>query len=203
MISVLVTIGTLVSAAASVPYILAVIRGTVRPRLVSWAVWAVLAGVMTVSAFAEGAMASAVMTLITFIACATITILGWRRRSRDGMSRLDIVCLVGAAVGIASLVVFKNPLIALGVSVAVDSIAFIPTLIHAWVSPHEESLACFGLSATGGILAVMAVIMGDISLAALLYPVYSMVFNSVAALLIVGGRGKLLLGHQQYYGEEA
>ena len=119
------------------------------------------------------------------------------------MSRLDIVCLIGAAVGIASLVVFKNPLIALGVSVAVDSIAFIPTLKHAWVSPHEESLACFGLSATGGILAVMAVMMGDISLAALLYPLYSMVFNSAAALLIVGGRGKLLLGHQQYYGEEA
>ncbi len=162
MISALVTIGALVSAAASIPYILAVIRGTVRPRLVSWTVWAVLAGV----------------------------------------SRLDILCLVGAAMGIASLVVFKNPLIALGVSVAVDIVAFIPTLVHAWVSPHEESLACFALSATGGILAVMAVVMGDISLAALLYPVYSMIFNGVAALLILSGRTKLLPWQQQRYGEE-
>ena len=201
MISALVTIGALISAAGSVPYILAVIRGTVRPRLVSWGVWAVLAGVMTVSAFIEGAMASAVMTAITFIACATVTILGWQRRT-VGINRVDMVCLVGAVLGITSLAIFKSPLIALTVSVAVDIVAFIPTLVHAWTSPYEESLACFALSALGGTLAVLAVLVGEISVVALLYPVYSMVFNGLAALLIVSGRSKSLLG-QQYYSEEA
>ena len=201
MISALVTIGALISAAASVPYILAVIRGTARPRLVSWGVWAVLAGVMTVSAFIEGAMASAVMTAITFIACATVTILGWQRRT-GGINRVDMVCLVGAVLGITSLAIFKSPLIALTVSVAVDIIAFIPTLVHAWTSPYEESLTCFALSALGGTLAVLAVLAGEISVVALLYPVYSMVFNGLAALLIVSGRSKSLLG-QQYYSEEA
>ena len=201
MISALVTIGALISAAGSIPYILAVIRGTARPRLVSWGVWAVLAGVMTVSAFIEGAMASAVMTAITFIACATVTILGWQRRT-GGINRVDMVCLVGAVLGIASLAIFKSPLIALAVSVAVDIIAFIPTLMHAWTSPYEESLTCFALSALGGTLAVLAVLVGEISVVALLYPVYSMVFNGLAALLIVGGRSKSLLG-QQYYSEEA
>ena len=201
MISALVTIGALISAAGSIPYILAVIRGTARPRLVSWGVWAVLAGVMTVSAFIEGAMASAVMTAITFIACATVTILGWQRRT-GGINRVDMVCLVGAVLGIASLAIFKSPLIALTVSVAVDIIAFIPTLMHAWTSPYEESLTCFALSALGGTLAVLAVLVGEISVVALLYPVYSMVFNGLAALLIVSGRSKSLLG-QQYYSEEA
>ena len=201
MISALVTMGALISAAGSVPYILAVIRGTARPRLVSWGVWAVLAGVMTVSAFIEGAMASAAMTAITFIACATVTILGWQRRT-GGINRVDMVCLVGAVLGIASLAIFKSPLIALAVSVAVDIIAFIPTLMHAWTSPYEESLTCFALSALGGTLAVLAVLVGEISVVALLYPVYSMVFNGLAALLIVSGRSKSLLG-QQYYSEEA
>ena len=201
MISALVTIGALISAAGSIPYILAVIRGTARPRLVSWGVWAVLAGVMTVSAFIEGAMASAAMTAITFIACATVTILGWQRRT-GGINRVDMVCLVGAVLGIASLAIFKSPLIALAVSVAVDIIAFIPTLMHAWTSPYEESLTCFALSALGGTLAVLAVLAGEISVVALLYPVYSMVFNGLAALLIVSGRSKSLLG-QQYYSEEA
>ena len=201
MISALVTIGALISAAGSIPYILAVIRGTARPRLVSWGVWAVLAGVMTVSAFIEGAMASAAMTAITFIACATVTILGWQRRT-GGINRVDMVCLVGAVLGIASLAIFKSPLIALAVSVAVDIIAFIPTLMHAWTSPYEESLACFALSALGGTLAVLAVLVGEVSVVALLYPVYSMVFNGLAALLIVSGRSKSLLG-QQYYSEEA
>ena len=201
MISALVTMGALISAAGSVPYILAVIRGTARPRLVSWGVWAVLAGVMTVSAFIEGAMASVAMTAITFIACATVTILGWQRRT-GGINRVDMVCLVGAVLGIASLAIFKSPLIALAVSVAVDIIAFIPTLMHAWTSPYEESLTCFALSALGGTLAVLAVLVGEISVVALLYPVYSMVFNGLAALLIMSGRSKSLLG-QQYYSEEA
>ena len=201
MISALVTVGALISAAGSVPYILAVIKGTARPRLVSWGVWAVLAGVMTVSAFIEGAMASAVMTAITFIACATVTVLGWQRRT-GGINRVDMVCLVGAVLGIASLAIFKSPLIALAVSVAVDIIAFIPTLMHAWTSPYEESLTCFALSALGGTLAVLAVLVGEISVVALLYPVYSMVFNGLAALLIMSGRSKSLLG-QQYYSEEA
>ena len=201
MISALVTIGALISAAGSIPYILAVIRGTARPRLVSWGVWAVLAGVMTVSAFIEGAMASVAMTAITFIACATVTILGWQRRT-GGINRVDMVCLVGAVLGIASLAIFKSPLIALTVSVAVDIIAFIPTLMHAWTSPYEESLTCFALSALGGTLAVLAVLAGEISVVALLYPVYSMVFNGLAALLIASGRSKSLLG-QQYYSEEA
>ena len=201
MISALVTMGALISAAGSVPYILAVIKGTARPRLVSWGVWAVLAGVMTVSAFIEGAMASAVMTAITFIACATVTILGWQRRT-VGINRVDMVCLVGAVLGITSLAIFKSPLIALTVSVAVDIVAFIPTLVHAWTSPYEESLTCFALSALGGTLAVLAVLVGEVSVVALLYPVYSMVFNGLAALLIVSGRSKSLLG-QQYYSEEA
>ena len=201
MISALVTMGALISAAGSVPYILAVIRGTARPRLVSWGVWAVLAGLMTVSAFIEGAMASAAMTAITFIACATVTILGWQRRT-GGINRVDMVCLVGAVLGITSLAIFKSPLIALTVSVAVDIVAFIPTLVHAWTSPYEESLTCFALSALGGTLAVLAVLVGEISVVALLYPVYSMVFNGLAALVIVSGRSKSLLG-QQYYSEEA
>lgn len=200
MISVLVMAGALISAGASVPYILAVARGTVRPRLVSWGVWAVLAGVMTVSAFIEGAVASAVMTTITFTACTTIVMLGWQRRSGK-VSRLDMVCLAGAVLGIASLAIFKNPLIALAVSVAVDIIAFIPTLVHAWVSSYEESLTCFALSSLGGTLAVLAVLGGEISAAALLYPIYSMVFNGLAALLIASGRSKSLLSNQ-YYGEE-
>ena len=146
-------------------------------------------------------MASAAMTAITFIACATVTILGWQRRT-GGINRVDMVCLVGAVLGIASLAIFKSPLIALAVSVAVDIIAFIPTLMHAWTSPYEESLTCFALSALGGTLAVLAVLVGEISVVALLYPVYSMVFNGLAALLIVSGRSKSLLG-QQYYSEEA
>ena len=60
-------IAAVVAAAGALPYILAILRGTARPRIVSWAVWTILAGIMTVSAFMEGQQASAVLSLSTFV----------------------------------------------------------------------------------------------------------------------------------------
>lgn len=187
--SILITLGAIISVASAVPYIVAVLRGEARPRLVSWVVWAVLAGVMTVSAFLQGAVASGVMTSITFVACSTVTVLAWRQRTND-ISRLDIACLVGAVFGIVSLVVFRSPLAALVISVLVDIVAFIPTFIHAWNSPEEESLACFSLGTVAGALSLSAVLVGTITPAALLYPIYSLVFNGAITLVIASGRSK-------------
>lgn len=190
--SLLIMVSALISVASAVPYIVSVLRGEARPRLVSWVVWAILAGVMTVSALLEGAIASAVMTTITFIACTTVTALAWRQRTNE-VSRLDRVCLVGAFLGIVSLVIFRNPLVAIVVSVAIDIVAFIPTLAHAWNSPEEESLACFLLSTLGGVFALTAVFVGGVTPVALVYPVYSVIFNTAASFAIASGRSKYFL----------
>ena len=185
--SVVATIGAIITAAGAVPYILAVKQGAVRPRIVSWVVWSVLAGIMAISAYLEGQMPSALLSLVSFVGCTAITLLGWRH-SNLRLSKLDIVCLVGAIVGIAALVVFKNPLTAILVAVAVDAIAFVPTLFHGWESPEEESLACFALTVAGGLCALVAASIGGASIVGLAYPLYAVVFNGVMVLLLIIGR---------------
>ena len=201
MITFLILAGAIIAGAGALPYILAVLRGTVHPRLVSWGVWAVLSGIMALSSFMEGQAASAVLSLEAFASCTAIVILGWRQRSLS-INKLDIACMVGAVLGILSLIIFRDPTQALIVSVIVDAVAFIPTLFHAWTHPDEESLACFLLTSAGGVLALIAAIQVGAGLVGLLYPAYSVAFNGVMALLLVIGRMGPLLGYR-YDGKEA
>ena len=188
MATFLMVCGVIVAGVGAVPYIMAVLRGTARPRLVSWAVWAVLAAVLAASSYADGQVASALLSLQAFVACSTVVVLGWKYGGQVKVGQLDVICLVGAALGILSLVMFKNPQAALITALAVDAVAFIPTFVHAWTNPDEESMACYALAAAGAVLATCASVMAGAAFAGLLYPLYSMVFNGVMVLLLVMGR---------------
>lgn len=191
--------GAIVMGVATVPYIVAVIKGSVRPRIVSWGAWAVLAGIMTVSAYFEGEMPSAVLSFVSLVSCLSVSILGWRN-GIGRFTKIDKICLLGAFIGVISLLAFRDPLIAIIIALVVDAVAFVPTLMHAWQEPAEESLLCFSLSAIGGGLALFAAISADASLVGLLYPVYALAFNMVAALLIATGRISSLF--ERGYGNE-
>lgn len=201
MTTLLVIAGAAIAGAGTIPYILAVLKGRARPRLVSWGVWAVLSGIMAISAYLEGETASTVLALQAFASCATIVVLGWHRGQQTTLSKLDVVCLVGAGLGIGSLALFHSPVIALGIALAVDAVAFVPTLVHGWLEPNEESLACFVMAAVGGVLATVAALQGGISFAGLGYPVYSTLFNGTMALLLVIGRYSW--GSQAAYGRDS
>lgn len=187
MTSTIITIGVLLSSFSSLPYIREIIRGTARPRIASWGVWTLLSGVMTVAAFADVQIPSALLSLVSFLGCAVILSLGWRRGSRE-LSALDVICLVGAMLGLAALFVLRDPTVAVLVSVGVDAVAFVPTLAHGWGSPEEESLACFAFATAGAICALAAAILSGAALSGLAYPVYAVVFNGVMAAILYASR---------------
>lgn len=179
----IIIIGIALSTYSSLPYIRDILRGVVRPRIASWIVWTILAGVMAVSSWIEGQVPSALLSTVTFAGCATILALGWRRGSR-ALSLLDIICLIGALVGLASLAVLRDPAVAIFVSVAVDAIAFIPTFVHGWTDPEEESLVCFSLASAGAACALVAALLHDATLSGLAYPLYAVLFNGAMAAIL-------------------
>lgn len=193
--SIIATTGAIVMAGASIPYITAVRSGDARPRMVSWAVWTLLAGIMAASALSEGQVPSALLSAVTFVGCCMIVGFGWRTRTR-GLTLLDKVCLAGTALGVVALIVLKDPFVATVIALVVDAIAFVPTLVHAWRQPYEESLACFSLSMLGGGLALLAAAMTEGTLMGMLYPAYALLFNGAVALVIMVGRFPLFGGYR-------
>lgn len=185
MKTTLLFLSVIIAAAGMYPYVRATIRGTVRPHLVSWSIWTVLGAVLTISSLLKHDLPSALLSAQGFVDCALIVALGWRRGTRR-VARLDVVCILGAVAGISSLILLSNPTLALLVAVTVDALAFVPSLLHAWQSPEEEAYVSYLCAAIGGTLVLLAALTTSSRFTGLVYPLYSIVFNTVMTVIILG-----------------
>lgn len=70
-------------------------------------------------------------------------------------TRFDVVCQIGAVVGLILWQLFDSPLTAIIATVLIDLIATLPTLRHAWFKPYEETWQTYALSGLGAALAVL------------------------------------------------
>lgn len=190
MTLILLVLSAIIGLAGLYPYIRDTKRGRVRPRIVSWSVWTILAGIMTISAVLDGHLASAALSAQGFFECGLVVIFGWRQGSIR-INRLDIISIIGACIGLASLVFLRDPGVALVVSVIIDAVAFMPTLAHAWTDPEEESLLCYACAVIASSLALVAALGNGAGFIGLFYPLYSVTFNGLMALLLTTSRPAL------------
>ena len=180
---IIIAIGAIISAISAVPYVRGVMKGTVKPKVVSWFTWCLLAVLLTGAALSSGQTMSAVMSSVTVMITAIVFFLGLRKGTLR-LDKLDILCLAGAAIGIVVWLLLSNPALAIFVAVAVDIIAFIPTIVHGWVAPEEESLLSYGFASVGSGLGLFAVGFSGASASGLAYPMYATIFNTVMVLLL-------------------
>ena len=176
------------TAGAALPYILDIVRGRARPRVASWGIWTVVQVVGTVSAFTARQLPGACYTLFCAAGCAAVVVLGWRHGSRD-FGPLDAVCVALAAEGVALLAVAAAlprlvPMsVAVGVSVATDFLAYLPTFRHAWRRPDEEPWLPYALF---GAAAALVLWVADYRvLAGVIYPLYLFAADGVMVVMIV------------------
>jgi hypothetical protein len=193
----LTVLGSALTAAAALPYILDIVHGRARPRIASWGIWTVVQAVGAVSAFTVGQLPGACYTLLCAAGCAAVVVLGWRHGSRD-FGPLDAVCVALAAEGVALLAVAVAlprlvPLSwAVAVSVATDLLAYLPTFRHAWLKPDEEPWLPYALF---GAAAALILAVADFKiLAGVIYPVYLLAADGamVAMILASPHRGDAL-----------
>jgi hypothetical protein len=127
------------------------LRGGTSPRLVSWVLWTAVQAVIFSGADALGATDTNWLPLAYLAGCAGVSALAIRHGDRS-VSALDLAC---GALGSASLVLLfgaRNPLAALCLAIAADSLASVPTLWSVWKDPRNESLAGWLCFLLGGLL---------------------------------------------------
>jgi hypothetical protein len=172
MIFILIAFGGLISAAGTIPYILETIKGNTRPKVVTWLTWSLLTGLAGFAALADGQPGSALFALLGTLATGSVVAAGLRYGDRS-FGVIDIACSLAVLAGLALWLIFKNPVIAVWIAIAVDSVGFVPTFIHAWHKPEEETASAFALIGFGGAITVAATLAsGAMSVTALGYPCY-------------------------------
>lgn len=104
--------------------------------------------------------------------------------------RFDVVCQLGAILGLILWQLFNSPAIGVVASVTIDLIGVLPTLRHSWRKPHEETWSTFALSGVGGIFAILALTHYNVT--SLTYAVYIVLVNILISLLILGRQKTLV-----------
>lgn len=138
----ILTISCIIAILAAVPYQLDIIRGKSKPRLASWLVWGLLAGVAGTAALADHQIPAGVFALSNCGEDFLVVLLGLKLGDRT-FEKLDVFSLMAAIVGVWMLVILKLPAATLLVIIATDVFGTIPTAKHAWLKPYDETLYTF------------------------------------------------------------
>jgi hypothetical protein len=180
----------LVGVADTIPYVRDTLRGATRPHRGTWLIWGVLAVVVCLSQYADGASWSLVMAGAQAVLTALIFGLSIRH-GEGGLRPVEVVMIAVAATGVIGWIVAEEPLVATACVVVADLIGAAMMVPKTYRDPESETLITFAFASLGGALAAAAV--GAVDLSLLLYPVYYCVINGAIALLIHQRRGVLRL----------
>lgn len=185
--TVLLIAGTILVTLAVVPYIRGVVQGRTKPRVISWAIWAVLISLMAIVSLQDHQTASAALSIVSTICCASVAILAIRQTSFT-LTRLERFTLLGAVLGIGFWLIFKNPMLVLLTAVTVDGIAYLPTFVNGWHNPHDEAMSSYVISAAGSFLVLTAALLTHATVHGLVYPIYSVVFGCIMVGILLTRR---------------
>ena len=181
----LVVISTCLSASSSVPTIRDTVRRRSQPRVVTWLTWSLLTGVAGAASLSSGDYPAAAFSLIGTLTTAAVAIAGLRYGDRS-IGRLDVVCLALVAAGFVLWRVFNHAGIAVLAACVIDGIGLVPTLVHAWRRPREETPSTYALIAAAGGCATLAA-WGTWTVTAVAYPLYVLVSMGACWAIIVTG----------------
>ena len=184
MIELVVILGLLaglIGVADTIPYVRDTLRGTTRPHRGTWLIWGVLAVVVCLSQYADGASWSLVMAGVQAVLTSVIFVLSIRR-GEGGLSRTELVMMAIAGAGVIGWLIAGEPLVATACVVAADLIGAAMMVPKTYRDPESETLVTFAFASLGGALAAGAV--GALDASLLLYPVYYCLVNGAIALLI-------------------
>jgi hypothetical protein len=184
MRSIFIAISAVLTIGSIAPYISDVITKKTRPRIVSWFNWSLLTGIASAAAISDKQYPSAVLTLAATLATVTVVIFGLRNGDKK-FEPFDIICQVGAILGLIFWLVFNSPLVAILSTVSIDFIAALPTIKHAWLKPGEETSITFVISTIGSAFSLLALNKPD--LLGVVYPIYLLLCNGLVSAILLSG----------------
>jgi hypothetical protein len=179
--TILSIIGPLIVTIGFLPYLKDTVRGSVRPRIASWATWSLVTGVATVAALSQRAYTSAVLTGMA--TCVELSVLVMAVRKGDyAYNWVDGVSQAISLLGICAWLLSKDATFAIIFNIVADMFGAVPTFYHSWFAPHDEAWLPFIFGGIGATVSLLAV--GSINFVAAGFPIYLMLVGFALGITI-------------------
>jgi len=173
---------------AYIPYIRDIVKGRAKPHPFTWLVWSITAGsifsIQITNGSGTGAYGSAAVSLFAFTIFVLVS-----QKLKVKIRRIDIICLVTAAAGVACWLVIQQPLISLVLLLSIEIVGFIPTLIKGIDKPYEDSASLWGTNAlrhASGLIAVQ-----NYNILTMLNPTVWMTVSTLFGIILLVRRRKV------------
>ena len=169
-----------------VPYLLAMVKGTTRPNIISWFLWTVIQGIIVIAQFTSGASWSIVIPIASGIGNCVVLAFAIAGYGYKRFEAVDVASLLLAAAAMIFWALTSNPLTAILCAVLADAISYVPTLFKTYRDRYSETAVYWAGLVTADLLALVATTRFD--LANILVPISYGVMNTLVVLLCFFGK---------------
>lgn len=153
-----VFLGAALGLFGSTRYSIAIVRGSVRPNLVTWSLWALAPIIAFFAQLDAGVGLPAVMTLAAGLGPTIVlatSLISRRHFARFGV--FDLGCTIVAVIALAVWFGLGDAPMAVYFAVAADGIAALPTLIKAWRHPDSENALFYLVVSAGATITLLTI----------------------------------------------
>jgi len=178
---ILVVVASLLALVGNIPYLLDVVKGRVKPHPYTWFVWTIVSCVVFFGQVAKGAGIGAIPTAVSEIFTVIIFLFSIKYGFKNP-PRADKYFLMLALLGLIPWFLTKDPTISIIVVVAIDLIAFVPTLRKTYCFPNSETPLLYSTNVLRHSLALGA--LGSYNIATVLHSISMIVTNSIMVIFI-------------------
>lgn len=180
----LTTIIIAISLYGYVVYGLETKRKTLRPRVATWLIWAILGTCVSYLQLKHGAGYGAVVTIVAAGANYILAGMAWHY-GRKKIHPIDI--LSGAlAIGVLVLWMTASDSVTTVFATMTYLFGFLPTYERAWRKPYAENITPFITNTLKYALSLLVV--GNFVIETTLYPVTLAIFNGVFLVMVLRRR---------------
>ena len=177
----------LIAIAGNIPYLRDVITKRIQPHPYTWFVWSIVSCVIFFGQLAKGAGVGALPTGASEIFTIIIFLFSLRYGFKN-IIRRDTYFLIAALLGIIPWVLTKDPTFSVIIVVAIDLIAFVPTLRKTWSYPATETPVLYSMNVFRHILTLFS--LQAYNVATVLHSVAMIITNSIMTFLITVHKSK-------------
>ncbi len=178
----LAIIGAVIAVIGNIPYLIDVIKKRVEPHPYTWLVWTIVSGVTFFGQVAKGAGIGALPTAAAEIFTVIIFLFSLQYGFKN-IIKTDTYFLIFALLGLIPWAITKDPTISVIIVVAIDLIAFIPTIRKTWIKPKSETPVLFSMNVVRHILTLFS--LQAYNVATTLHSIAMIVTNTIMTTIIV------------------
>lgn len=182
----LALIASVLAIIGNTSYLKDTFTGRVKPHPYTWFIWSIVSMTTFFGGLAKGAGIGALPTGIAegFTIIIFLFSLKYLFKGEAGHIRMvDNYFLVIALLGLIPWALTNDPTISVITVVAIDVIAFIPTLRKTWAHPDTEKPLLYEMNVSRHILTLLS--LGSYNIATTLHSIAMICTNTVMTLFIV------------------